>query len=173
MRFEHNLPVLVQLRWLPVGGPYAAFNLPVRFSPMSIGAGGWVAEMARKPGPGWRSHCCQAGPTRHTTEDHRRVLAGGRGAGRQGQAGLAAGSCYCVWLWRVGASPAGHPHSRHWAFPSAHIPAKEAGRGGASARSRLHISLILSLIGFLVLLGKISFLASSERAMVPGGSGRL
>lgn len=52
MRFEHNLPVLVQLRWLPVGGPYAAFNLPVRFSPMSVGAGGWVAEMARKPGPG-------------------------------------------------------------------------------------------------------------------------
>lgn len=40
MRFEHNLPVLVQLHWLPVGGPYAAFNLPVPFSPMSIGVGG-------------------------------------------------------------------------------------------------------------------------------------
>ena len=53
MRFEHNLPVLVQLRWLPVGGPYAAFNLPVRFSPMSIGAGGWVAQMVREPGLGW------------------------------------------------------------------------------------------------------------------------
>lgn len=52
MRFEHNLPVLVQLRWLPVGGPYAAFNLPVRFSPMSIGAGGWVAQMAREPRAG-------------------------------------------------------------------------------------------------------------------------
>lgn len=60
MRFEHNLPVLVQLRWLPVGGPYAAFNLPVRFSLMSIGAGGWVAQMAREPGLGRYSHCCQA-----------------------------------------------------------------------------------------------------------------
>lgn len=48
MRFEHNLPVLVQPRWLPVGGPYAAFNLPVRFSPMSIGTGGWVAQMAQE-----------------------------------------------------------------------------------------------------------------------------
>lgn len=60
MRFEHNLPVLVQLRWLPVGGPYAAFNLPVRFSPMSIGPGGWVAQMAREPGFGRCSYCCQA-----------------------------------------------------------------------------------------------------------------
>lgn len=127
MRFEHNLPVLVQLRWLPVGGPYAAFNLPVRFSPMSIGAGGWVAQMARELGLGWRSHCCQAGPALHATEDHRRVLAGGRGARQRGQAGPAAGSCPCVWLWRVGASLVGHPHSHHWPSPPQRsLPRKSA-----------------------------------------------
>lgn len=180
MRFEHNLPVLVQLRWLPVGGPYAAFNLPVRFSPMSIGAGGRVAEMARKPGLGWRS----AAARRPRSAHHRGPPAGPRrraaalGGGPGGPAGGGAGHCRRVWLWRVGASPVGHPQSRHRAFPSAEMPAKEAGRGGASARSRLRISLILSLIGFLVLLGKISFpLAQhsglSERTTVPGGSGWL
>lgn len=154
MRFEHNLPVLVQLRWLPVGGPYAAFNLPVRFSPMSVGAGGWVAEMARKPGPGDAPAAARRPGSAPPPQDHRRVLAGGP---QCGVAGPAAGSCRRAWRWRVGASPVGHPQSRHRAFPSAEMPAKEAGRGGARAQSRLHISLILSLIGFLVLLGKISF----------------
>lgn len=83
MRFEHNLPVLVQLRWLPVGGPYAAFNLPVRFSPMSIGAGGWVAQMAPEPGPGWCSYCCQAAlfstPPRTTSRSLQEAVALGGG----------------------------------------------------------------------------------------------
>lgn len=110
MRFEHNLPVLVQLRWLPVGGPYAAFNLPVRFSPMSIGAGGWVAQMAPELGLGWCSHCCQAAglsTPRTTGGSLQEASALDRGYRR----GLTAGSCPCVWLWRVGASPVGHPHS--------------------------------------------------------------
>lgn len=110
MRFEHNLPVLVQLRWLPVGGPYAAFNLPVRFSPMSIGAGGWVAQMAREPGLWWCFHCCQAArvSTLRTTGGS---LQEASVLGLGYRQGLTTGSCPCVWPWCVGASLAGHPHS--------------------------------------------------------------
>lgn len=95
MRFEHNLPVLVQPRWLPVGGPYAAFNLPVQFSPMSIGAGGWrlkwpraAAGLVPSPLPG--------NPALHATKNHQQVLTGGCGTGQRGQEGPAAGSSPCV-----------------------------------------------------------------------------
>lgn len=89
MRFEHNLPVLVQLRWLPVGGPYAAFNLPVRFSPMSIGAGGWLAEMAQEPRPRWCSRCCQAACSAHPQGPPAGPHRTAAGQGRQLAPGLA------------------------------------------------------------------------------------
>lgn len=77
MRFEHNLPVLVQPRWLPVGGPYAAFNLPVRFSPMSIGTGGWVAQMAQE----LRLAGALTAASQSGSPHHQRVLVGGCGTG--------------------------------------------------------------------------------------------
>lgn len=108
MRFEHNLPVLVQPRWLPVGGPYVAFNLPVRFSPMSIGTGGWVAQIARAE-TGLVPSVLPGSLALHVTKEHQWTLAGGCGPGWQGQAGQGAGSGPCVWWWRVRASLLGHP----------------------------------------------------------------
>lgn len=110
MWFEHNLPVLVQLRWLPVGGPYAAFNLPVRFSPMSIGSGGWVARMARERKLGWCFHCCQVARV-FTPRTIGRSSQEASVLGLGYRQALTAGSCPCVWLWRMGASLASHPHS--------------------------------------------------------------
>lgn len=109
MRFEHNLPVLVQPRWLPVGGPYAAFNLPVPFSPMSIRTGGWVAQMAQE----LRLAGALAAASQSVSPHHQRVLTGDCGMGWVGdkQREPSGWQRPCVWSWLLRASG--------WAVPRA------------------------------------------------------